>query len=263
MRKLILAALTSGFLLSGTYNVLADECPTLAQARAANPNSYLAYRVVGAAHCWFAGEPRHRNALVTEKRKSQTARPSNEERFSETRVAEAPIDFHNTYELDTAESLSDQSPYPGRIDGTFSAIGLGAHSVEIVESIILGRDATNVEVHPIQPADRPWQRGPPGISEVGYFKLVAWLLLTIGVGSIMAGVLRGYGDRFRAQLRRHIESWLYAQRVRVRDYPSARTPLVKYIAYLEPTKSSVDAPSRNARPQDELTSISSVLRRIG
>src|SRR5262249_11861839 len=166
MRKIIWAALTSGFLLSGTYNVLA-ECPTFAQARAANPNTYLAYRVVGGAHCWFAGEPRHRNAPVAEKRKPQTVRLSNEERSNETGVARAAIDFANAYELDTAESLSDQSPYAGRIDGTFSAMGLGGHSVETVESIILGRDATNVEVHPIQAADRARQRGPPSISEPG------------------------------------------------------------------------------------------------
>lgn len=281
MRRIILAALTSSFLVSGTYNVLA-ECQTMAQARAANPNTYLSYHVIDGAHCWFPNEPRRRDIPVAEKRKVHAVRASSEERSKvrasneeqstirtsnadsdSARVAQAPIDFHDTYEVSTTALLPDQSPYVGRIEGTFSAMGLGAHSVEIVESIILGRDAPNVEAHPIQPVDLPRQRGPPAASEAGYFKLAAWLLLTIGVGSIMAGVLDGYGDRFQAQLRRRVESWLYGQRLRLRDYPSPRTPLVKYIAYLEPTTVSVDRPSQSVRPQDELTSLSSLLRRIG
>jgi len=245
LKRIILAALTSALLLGGAKIAFA-ECQTLAQARAANPTTYLSYRVVAGEHCWFAKDQRHRDPPVAEKRKAPPARSMSEEKPAATTAMQAPIDFRNTFELDTAERLSAPSDYAGRITGTFSAIGFGTRSVEIVESIILGRDADKVEIYPTPSADPPRQRGPPIETAAGYLKLAAWLLLTIGVGIIAAYILHRHGDRFQARVWRHFESWRRAQRMRVRDYPSERTPLVTYIAYLEQAESSADGPARHA-----------------
>src|SRR5215831_15073794 len=66
----IFAILTASTLLSGTAAALA-ACNTFAEARALHPNSYLAYRVIGDAHCWYAGYPNRRDEPVVQKQERQ------------------------------------------------------------------------------------------------------------------------------------------------------------------------------------------------
>src|SRR5262249_22662575 len=85
----IFAILTTGTLLSGTAAALA-ACNTFAEVRALHPNSYLAYRVVGDAHCWYAGYPRRRDEAAAPKQERQTVQAAKRDKVVEPQLLQGP-----------------------------------------------------------------------------------------------------------------------------------------------------------------------------
>ena len=265
MKKIILAALTSGFLLSGTTIAFA-ECETFAQARASNPNTYLAYRVVAGAHCWYAGHPpSHRDPPVVEKRRPQSVALSNEDRRAAPH--QAPITFRKMQELNTPGALAERILYGTRIADGFDDIAPDTRSIQESEpnsepksepkSLALrAADSENDGIERAQPR----QRGPPVGSAAHYVKFIVWLLLTIGVGTLAAGILDCYGERSHAALQRFITNLAHSlPKLGVRDYAEyskAHQELLDFIADWE-SSSLPHGPTRNARHRGRLT-----LRRI-
>lgn len=285
MRGIILATLASGVLLGGTDRVLA-ECQTLAQARAANPGAYLSYRLVAGARCWFAGSP-HRRELSnrvlsggdksadkdTDKARQQSPAASSDDKPARAARQEAPIDFRNAYELDSAAPSAGRAPEAQRLAATFDAVGRGAGAIENADWQTARLAAVRDAIYGAQPAP-PQDGGPAVVPAARYAKMIAWLLLTIGIGAIGVGVLERYEDRESAPRRAaaeilsavpslHARS-LHARRLHAREYPSARTPLVAFVAYLEPRDPSWGA-WRSARHHLALAgrSLSGWLPRIG
>lgn len=273
MKKIILATLTSGFLLSGTVIAFA-ECQSFAQARASNPNTYLAYHVVAGAHCWYAGHPSfHRDLPVVQKRRPQSMASSNEDRRAGPH--QAPITFQKMRELNTPGALSERLLYGTRIADGFDEIAPDTSSVQEPdtspvkepdtssvqesESKSLAFRAPDSEDGGIQPA-QPRQRGPPVGSAAHYIKFVIWVLLTIGVGTLAAGILDLYGERSHAALQRFIANLAHSlPRLGVRDYAEyskAHRALLDFIADWEASGLS-RGPTRNDRHRGSRT-----LRRI-
>ena len=346
VRRIILATLTSSVLLGGADHAFA-ECPTFAQARAANPNSYLSYHVVAGAHCWFAGSPHRRElreqsereVLSVERREPQKPRaqflassrdassrdaPSRDSsprdassrdassrdapsRDSSSRDAssrdtskderparglrgetqrEAQIDFSNAYELDTVPPPpAGGAPGEQRIARTFNSVGGasgGASAIEYTEWKNARLEAVRDALYGPLAAPPADESTPPVRTAARYAKALAWILLTIGIGSLGIGVLQSFGDRInpprwavaastfnaqrlwprehasvhtplansgvverygvvlpsRVEARAAVEPAPDAGRLCARAYPSVRTPLVSFIAYLEPNGSS-------------------------
>jgi len=154
VRKIILATLTSGLLLGETHIVFA-ECQTVAQVRAANPNSYLSYHLVAGARCWYVGSPHHRDVPAAEKPKLQSAISSNDDKPDGALLNEKPIDFRNAYELDTVAPPAGHAPYGERISGTFNVIGVDASSIESNESKTERLDEIRAVIYGPQPAPPP------------------------------------------------------------------------------------------------------------
>ena len=123
-------------------------------------------------------------------------------------------------------------------------------------------EAVRTVIYGPQPAPPP-EAGQPGGAGARYINALAWLLLTIGIGAISVGVLERYGDRVPAP---YVAAQVDpdAGRLSAREYPSVRTPLVNFVAYLE-TSSPAWGRWRTARHHLALAgrSLSGLLPRIG
>jgi len=261
MRRIILATLTAGFLLGGTRLVL-GECRTLAEARAANPNAHLAYGLAAGGHCWFAGYPLHRERPVTRKKPVQLARVSNADRPDESPPAQAPPDAGNKSERDTGGPSSGPpvNAQSTRIADAFNVVELDTNSVQAPQWRILGL-ADNVEDSDAR--QPPQQPAPPIRAPVRYTTLAAWLLLTVGVATMMIAIPKIYRDRLSPSLVRPTRSRDRVRRLRMRDYPNAATPLVNHVdtRVFERDGVSAEGPSPDAQREGPSTDMSSLLRR--
>lgn len=223
MRMIILATLTTGFLVSGASVVLAD-CQTLAQAKASNPTAHLAYHLVAGTRCWFAGYPAPHDVSVAKKKAERVAPPSKADQSDQSGPAQALPNVGNEREI--------VEPLWGRLENAevtrgvaeaLNAVGSDMKSVPASQRRILDPADSAVELSEI--SQSPPQGAPPIRSAARYSTLVGWLLLSVVIGTTIIVILKLKRDR----LVRDPESRHRARRIRTHDYPSAATPLVNHV----------------------------------
>jgi hypothetical protein len=168
-----------------------------------HPTSHLAYHLVAGTQCWFAGYPAHRDLAVAKKKVKRVARLSKSDRSDESPPAQALPDAGNTSEpssgrpentqsentqSENTQSENTQSENTQSMSGiadAFNVVESDTNSVEPPRWRVLGLSDRAVEVSET--------RQPP---------LVVWLLLTVGIGTTIAAILKFYGDRLNARLMR-------------------------------------------------------------
>lgn len=191
MRMIIFSIITTGVLLDVTDRAVA-ACQTLAQARALNPHSHLAYLVVGGAHCWFAGIPRHQS------RKSEPIELSTENNAAKPLLTPERANLPAKSEPDIVATLSVRPHSPQyRIDDTFDVIGRDAGSLEVQLPLhafkrrVLDAYARYVEIDETKPVQMALQTTtPPATSDAGHLMLVIRnLLAIIGIATTTVSVL--------------------------------------------------------------------------
>jgi hypothetical protein len=229
MRRIILAPLTTVVLLSATHLVFA-ECQTLAQAKAANPRSRLLYHRVAGAQCWFAA-PSYVGQPVTQKRTQRPARLSKVGQSDESPAAQAPPDARDNVEHESVAPVPDrpENAQPARqFAETFDTVESNTNSVQAPERRILGRSDGDVEV--LETTQPPPQHAAPTRAPARYPMPVAWLLLTVSIGTVMIVILKSYRERLKARAAHDIRSQPRVRILRTRDRPRLATPLITHVA---------------------------------
>ena len=228
MRRIILATLTTVVLLSAT-NLVFAECQTLAQAKAANPRSHLLYHRVAGAQCWFAA-PSHVGQPVTQKRTQRPGRLSKAGQSNESPAAQAPPDARDNVEHKSVAPGPDrpETAQPARqFDETFDIVESNTNSIEAPERRIRGRSDGDVEV---LETTQPPQHAAPTRAPARYLTMVAWLLLTVSIGTVMIAVLKSYRERLKARAVHDIRLQPRVRSLRMRGFPRPATPLITHVA---------------------------------
>jgi hypothetical protein len=225
MKSLVLAILATGLLLDGTNKAIA-ECHTLAQAKAANPGSPLAYHLVAGAQCWYAGSPRRREPSGA--KGSGPAKSANDGRADQPpprqearQEADQPPPRQQQVELPTKAEMPEVLSEPSgtvqyRVADTFHVIGadgadvrqpfqtferqtferqaLGAHAESLERDPAQGLQAQDLQAQGLQMQDLQaqdvqlsWQPSAPVRSDTGNMMAVIRILLVIGIVMIIAG----------------------------------------------------------------------------
>jgi hypothetical protein len=133
---------------------------------------------------------------------------------------EAKIDFRNAYELDTVPP----PPQEQRVATTFDSVARGASAIEYTEWKNARLEAVRAALYGPLTAPPGDESAAPVRSAARYAKGLAWILLTIGIGSLGIGMLQSFGDRLNPPRWAVAAIVLDAQRLWPREHPSARTP---------------------------------------
>lgn len=176
MRWIISAILAASLLLHATSQSVAD-CPTAAQARAANPQRHLVYLTRGSSKCWFAGSPLPRQPSAATKAKSEPLRSSDDDKLNAEPTGAPPVATSNDDSVTastsapgpvaTTEGLAETRALFRRLQSSGYRVGEsdvtprrvdadeaeGPPSFEAFQRHVLGPDPINVATDATRPSD--------------------------------------------------------------------------------------------------------------
>jgi hypothetical protein len=240
MRSIILATLTTSFLLGGAQIAFAD-CQTLAQAKASNPTAHLIYRTVAGARCWSAEDPADRGLRIVRKKAGLVSPPAKADRSDQPLPAQALPDVKNERKV---------------VEPSSGGLEKAQATREVADAVdVVGSDMRSISASPLRtptPADgavevletRQSRAPAPTRAAARYPALAVWLPLTVAIGAAMIVILKLNA----ARPVRSPALWQGARRIRMRDHASAATPLVDHVDTRILDRNVVASPTADARP---------------